>query len=380
MADPSLAFSRTGPKPVEWSHVNRDCDGGAMAWMRSQTWFWTSMGLLAALVVVVLVLPPWSPLSLTDESSRPPEVQQAAQAGEPAPSPDTLSIGPSGGMTPSPAPAAAPQEPSAPLVPPSPPATSQPAEQATAPQPPPSAVAPAATASEGRTVFPPGDIDALIAATEHPDWQVRWDAVNELGDLKDVRAVPALAKRALVDDNPHPRWRALWALSAVEADGKTAIPLFIAALEDRDPIIVRNAAVALAFFNRQEAKPELIRGLIDPDDFRRWEAVFSLRTIGDQQVAELLHSMLLHANERDVQVRGEVALALGKLGGPSSVDALLAALKGDPSPQVRWRSALSLAQRNDASIVPALEDALAAEADPQVRQTIQEALTRLRRT
>ncbi|MBM3946435.1 MAG: HEAT repeat domain-containing protein, partial [SAR202 cluster bacterium] len=152
--------------------------------------------------------------------------------------------------------------------------------------------------------------------------------------------------------------------SAVETDGKSAIPFFMTGLQDRDPIVVRNAAVAPAFFSRPEAKPELVRGLKDPDDFRRWEAVFSLRTVGDQQIDDLLLPMLSSKNERDDQVRGEVALALGKLGGETSVDALLVALRQDPSPQVRWRSALSLGQRGDGTVVPVMEAARGCRSRP----------------
>ena len=55
-----------------------------------------------------------------------------------------------------------------------------------------------------QAVKPSGDpVLALIRDTGDPDWKVRWDAVNELGKLKDRRAVPALVDRALYDDNPH---------------------------------------------------------------------------------------------------------------------------------------------------------------------------------
>ena len=48
-------------------------------------------------------------------------------------------------------------------------------------------------------------VEDLIEATENPDWKVRWDAVNTLGNLKDRRGIPALVNRAIYDDNPHPR-------------------------------------------------------------------------------------------------------------------------------------------------------------------------------
>jgi len=89
-------------------------------------------------------------------------------------------------------------------------------------------------------------LEALIDATRHQGWKVRWDAVNELGVRGDARGTAALAERALRDENPHPRWRSLWALSSIDPDAGEAIPLFLVALEDSDPIVVRNAAVAVA--------------------------------------------------------------------------------------------------------------------------------------
>jgi len=52
----------------------------------------------------------------------------------------------------------------------------------------------------------------------------------------------------LYDDNPHPRWRSLWALSAI--DSEETFPPLRTALEDPDQVVVRNAAVALAFFGQ----------------------------------------------------------------------------------------------------------------------------------
>ncbi len=76
-------------------------------------------------------------------------------------------------------------------------------------------------------------------------------------------------------------------------------------------------------------------------------------------------------------MRGEVALALGNMGGDEAIQALLGALRDDASSQVRWRAALALRGTGDASIVADLEEALAAEPDESVREGIQEAIDRL---
>ena len=222
------------------------------------------------------------------------------------------------------------------------------------------------------------ELEALIAQTRHPLWKTRWDAVSELGNRKDPRAIPALSERSLRDDNPHPRWRSLWAVASIDHKGGAAIPAFIEALNEEDPIVVRNAAVALAFFGRPEARPELLRGLEDPEEFRRWEAVFSLRKVPNNVVAERLIHHLDPSNEHAVRVRNESALSLGRIGGRKAVEPLLRALREDPSHQVRWRAAMALAQLRDPSALDGLEQALASEQNDEVRKHIRDAIKKLK--
>jgi len=221
------------------------------------------------------------------------------------------------------------------------------------------------------------DLNDLIEATEDPDWKVRWDAVNALGNLKDPGGIPALVKRALYDDNPHPRWRSLWALAAIDRKGTQAIPLLLPALDSTDPVAVRNAAVALAFFSRSEAIPELLEGLKDSDEYRRWEAVFSFRNFDDPEIAEALSLLLDEAAEPAERVRREATLTLGRVGGDEVTPTLLNALQNDTDPGVRWRAALALSRFGDASLVSKLEQALSAEQDPQVREYIEEAIAKI---
>lgn len=219
----------------------------------------------------------------------------------------------------------------------------------------------------------------LVRNIEDRDWKVRWDAVNELGKLKDPRVVPALVDRALYDDNPHPRWRSLWALKSVGPTGSESLPLLRTELADDTPAVVRNAAIALAFFGSPEGRDELLKGLEDADSYRRWEAIFSLRKIGDTEVAKALTPLLDHKKEPEVRIRGEVALTLGNMGNGQVILSLLNAVIRDPSPQVRWRAAMSLAKAGDASVTGQLERALTREKDPKVREHIEGALEKIRK-
>ena len=143
---------------------------------------------------------------------------------------------------------------------------------------------------------------------------MRWDAVNALGALKDPRALPALGTRALYDDNPHPQWRALWAISSVDPTGGEAITMFLEALQSSDASLAHRAAVGLAFFSRPEAISVLVGSLESPESYIRWEAVFSLRNISSPDVARAVLPWLSPDVEPDDGVHGEVALALSRVG------------------------------------------------------------------
>ena len=69
-----------------------------------------------------------------------------------------------------------------------------------------------------------------------------------------------------------------------------------------------------------------------------------------------------------------VAVALGNLGDPRAVPALVSALAGDPSPLVRSHAAWALGRIGGAGARSALEDAAARESDPGARGEIHRAL------
>lgn len=336
--------------------------------MGSRFWMGTTAGLAVALVLAFLLLPPWSPISVTTPSGPGPGTLIPAQP-PPSPGPDQKTL----------------QNPNIPNPPTAvtPTLAPTPGPRAESPNPTPPGSGPDTAYTTERPTGVPGvqsppDVETLIRATEDPDWRLRWDAVNTLGTRQDPRGIPALVKRALHDENPHPRWRSLWALSAVDPSGREAVPLLRTGLQSPDLVVTRNAAVALAFLGQPEAVPELLRGLTDPDPFRRWEAVFSLRGVGNLQVVKALIPLLDERGEPDQGVRGEVALVLGRFGEKSAISALLKALRRDSSPEVRWRAALALSQLADASVVGEMEQALSTEQNTTVRKQLEDAVAQLR--
>ena len=353
------------------------------------------MTLAVALVLAILILPPSSPLSVTSEdddepvvSASPTTVSEGAPASTSVPALIASEIAtPSivqSVATPTVTPLAPVQQTPTPTTKP----TSIPTITATVtPQPvvepttgstptpvPADAVSPGLSEEELESM----SVDELISLTEHSDWTVRWDAVNQLGVMKAPEALPALAQRALYDDNTHPQWRSLWAISAIDPTGGETVPIFVEAALSNDLRLVHYAGIALAFFDRPEGEPALIASLGSTESFRRWEAVFSLRNVASQAGIEAIIPLLDTNVESDTGVRGEVALTLGNVGGEQAVPVLMATLRSDPSAEVRWRAALGLSVAGDASLLSELEVALADEQDDQVRETIQQTIDALR--
>ena len=87
------------------------------------------------------------------------------------------------------------------------------------------------------------DFDRLVNTLNDDSWQIRWQAVTELGDLKDPRAIEPLAKALREDENSYVRATAAWALGEIK-DSRAIEPL-IAALSDESHGVKKNAALAL---------------------------------------------------------------------------------------------------------------------------------------
>jgi len=246
---------------------------------------------------------------------------------------------------------------------------------------------------EGLTYVPgttsaswPDGTSAVVPKVTDAAW-VRWDAVNMLGNLASrepqafAPGIPALADRALRDINPHPRWRSLWALSVFppEVEDEEIIPRLRAGLESDDPRIVWDAAVALAFFGQAEAAPFLNQGLgaAESYSYQRWEAIFCLGMVHNDESVSLLIAILTNPAE-ELRLRQEATNSLGRVRDPRAIPALVAALE-DPAAGLRWRAAQALTKLGDPSVIPALEAALAREQDEFAIEQMKEALERLRK-
>jgi HEAT repeat protein len=211
----------------------------------------------------------------------------------------------------------------------------------------------------------------LIEATTDTSFVVRWEAVNALGTIGDLRALEVLATCILKDENVHVRWRSIWAINSL--DRALVIPRLARGLQSSNAEVVWNSAVALSVFDIRDGLAVLQEGLQSSNGFTRWEAANALGRVHDERAAPALVAVL-EAN--DPRAAGEAALSLGKIGARDAVPALIKALSS-PHAGVRTRAAAALARMRERTAVAELESCLAIETDELAREALERAVAKL---
>lgn len=140
-------------------------------------------------------------------------------------------------------------------------------------------------------------IDPLIRTLRDPSAEVRWEAALALGEIGDGRATGSLLP-GLRDPDRYVRYGTALALqklgwtpaddegrahlslalqdwAGLAALGPPAIPALDLALKDREKTVRRKAVEILGEIGSEQAIPALVRGLRDPDDEVRWQAVLA---------------------------------------------------------------------------------------------------------
>ena len=112
-------------------------------------------------------------------------------------------------------------------------------------------------------------------------------------------------------------------------------------LDDAEPEIRREAALALGRIGGPEAVKALVALLNTPESDAQPEAARALGMAGDQEAIKPLVGKLTDPNEI---IREHAAGALGELRSREAAGALMELLKKDPSPRVSGRGALALAK------------------------------------
>ena len=210
-------------------------------------------------------------------------------------------------------------------------------------------------------------VPEFISALKDKDSDVRWEAAETLGKIKDPRAVEPLIS-ALKDESSDVRIAAAKVLGEIK-DPRAVEPLITllkdkgwlitllkdkGLLEDKDWNVRQAAAYALGEIKDPRAVEPLISALKDVNSDVRIAAAKALGKIKDPRAVKPLISALKDSNSF---VRREAAYALGKIKDPRAVKPLISALK-DESSGVRREAAEALGEIKDPRAVKPLISAL----------------------
>ena len=100
----------------------------------------------------------------------------------------------------------------------------------------------------------------------------------------------------------------------------------------------------------------------------------AIKKMPDSSKQQYLDEIILKLEDKNPDKRRSVVMALGRIGDPRAVDALIEVLKEDPDVSVRWNTAVALGSIGDARAVDALIEVLKEDADIVVLRNAIEAL------
>lgn len=129
------------------------------------------------------------------------------------------------------------------------------------------------------------------------DWDTRKAAIRALGKIKDERVLDPLVQQLHSDEFLEDATEAL-----VEV-GAPAVPRLLTALNDKDEMVRKQAAIILGRVKAPEAVDALIEKLKDKDWFTRLTAAAALEKIGDPRGCDAIKPLM---QDPDLVVRMRV--------------------------------------------------------------------------
>ncbi len=149
--------------------------------------------------------------------------------------------------------------------------------------------------------------EAVAQRLNHPDWRVRYAALDQLEPAEESLEV---AVRAL--DDPHPSVRRLAAVYLGEIGGQQVLPHLFRALKDRTAAVRRAAGDALSDLGDPAAIGPMCEALKDPSRIVRWRAARYLYEVGD---ATALRALKEAQDDPEFEVALQVRLAIERIEG-----------------------------------------------------------------
>ena len=241
----------------------------------------------------------------------------------------------------------------------------------------------------------PSCVETGIQALQDPVAVVRSAAAASLARLRDPSAVPGLGK-ALTDPDPDVRIGVVKALGVI--DNEAVLGFLVSALKDPEPGVQRVASEVLTQWSSPAVAKRLAGVLATPG--LRAAATELLVKIGPSSV-ELLIDVLLHGapevgpvvgdllrnivglgelvgrlGSMEADARLRAVEAIGAIGGPEAVDALVEVLS-DPDERIRIRSTQLLAKLGDPRAAEAIARTVLQDSVPEVAAAAEVAVARL---
>jgi HEAT repeat protein len=211
-----------------------------------------------------------------------------------------------------------------------------------------------------------GVVERLITTLKDERWRVREHAAKACGDIKDARAVDTLMF-AVRDRDGAVKSAAAEALGKI-GDPK-AVPVLLKLFRDSSKTVRETAGTALVYIGQPSVDP-LIECLKDKDFVVRCHAARALGgmttdyQIGRSWVREpkVVNALIAMLRDPDRAVREDATIALGMIGDPLAIDALLEAMKDGA---VKRHAIASLGMIGDPRALPAVLNALKGKGIPQ---------------
>jgi len=199
-------------------------------------------------------------------------------------------------------------------------------------------------------------LNGLLIALGDADRSVRLAAAQGLGGLEDPRAVEALSRALVSDDNVEVRRMAAWALGEIE-DARAVPALSQALRSDKDDEVRKTAAWALGEIESATAVEALGAALKDSSPEVRKTAVWAL---GEIESPNAVPHLLPFLRDENAEIRAQAAWALGEIESAQAVEGLSTVIS-DREPKVREMAVWALGEIENAAAVPALSKAITDE-------------------
>ncbi|MCS7048370.1 MAG: HEAT repeat domain-containing protein [Verrucomicrobiae bacterium] len=220
----------------------------------------------------------------------------------------------------------------------------------------------------------PGVAEALLSLLQDENDRVRAAAVWALSGNAGRRYLKQIMQLSREDPSGVVRFRAVWGLGLI--GDRTALPVVIEALGDYNNA-VRDRAAVIALETLADAKivSHLLTQTNNVLPASRRIVMYLLGKYGDRDRPTAIAALMKGLQDPDARVRGQAALALGRLKA-NQARAALEAASHDSDDHVRGAATHALGLIGDTAALPAVRARLRDEA-AFVRAIAAEALNRL---